>query len=259
LAEYGAYQHTMALQSLLLTNDSEARRQVRTVLRDLGIGVEICERAAQASESLRRKHFDVAILDSDAPGAAQVIGHLRSAPSSRGAPLFLIGPANGSAPAQGEQAQFVLARPLTLEETWRTLRGARQQMEAAMLGYFRVRTDISVLLLRTDGSTVAGRVSDVAQGGLGLHASTPLSREETFGVRLELPGCALVIEGRVEVVWANSKGKAGLRFIDLEEKRRTALEAWIAEGLGQREFAFVFNSERDIPKPILIPAIDPVS
>jgi len=249
----------MALQSLLLTDDSETRRQVRTVLRDLGIGVEICERAAQASESLRRKHFDVAILDSDAPGSGDVIGHLRSAPSSRGAPLFLIGPANGSAPRHAEHAEFVLARPLSLEETWRALRGARQQMEAAMLGYFRVRTDIPVLLLRSDGTIVQGRVKDVAQGGLGLHASMPLSREETFGVRLELPGCRQVIEGRVEVVWANPKGKAGLRFIDIEEKLRAALEGWIAEGLGQREFAFVFDSERDIPKPVTVPAGDPVS
>jgi CheY-like chemotaxis protein len=249
----------MALQSLLLTDDSEARRQVRTVLRDLGIGVEICARAAQASDCLRRRHFDVAILDSDAPGAGDVIGQLRTAPSSRGAPLFLIGPANGAAASLAGQAEFVLARPLTLEETWRTLRGARQQMESAMLGYFRVRTDISVLLLRSDGSTVEGRVNDVAQGGLGLQAPTALCREETFNVRLELPGCRQVIEGPVEVVWADPKGKAGLRFLNLEEKYRSALEAWIAEGLGQREFAFVFNSERDIPKPILIPAADPAS
>ena len=128
-----------------------------------------------------------------------------------------------------------------------------------MLGYFRVRTDISVLLLRSDGSTVAGRVNDVAQGGLGLQAPTVLCREETFNVRLELPGCRQVIEGPVEVVWADPKGKAGLRFLNLEEKYRSALEAWIAEGLGQREFAFVFNSERDIPKPILIAAADPAS
>lgn len=249
----------MALQSLLLTNDSEARRQVRRVLRDLGIGVEVCERAAQASECLRRRHFDVAILDSEAPGAGDVIGQLRTAPSSRGAPLFLIGPANGSAASLAAQAAFVLARPLTLEETWRSLRRARQQMESAMLGYFRVRTDISVILLRSDGSTAEGRVSDVAQGGLGLQAATALRREETFNVRLELPGCHEVIEGAVEVVWADPKGKAGLRFLDLEEKYRAALEAWIAEGLGQREFAFVFSSESDIPKPILIAAADPAS
>jgi CheY-like chemotaxis protein len=249
----------MALQSLLLTDDSEARRQVRTVLRDLGIGVEICARAAQASDCLRRRHFDVAILDSDAPGAGDVIGQLRTAPSSRAAPLFLIGPASGSAASLAGQAEFVLARPLTLEETWRTLRGARQQMESAMLGYFRVRTDISVLLLRSDGSTVEGRVNDVAQGGLGLQAPTALCREEIFNVRLELPGCRQVIEGPVEVVWADPKGKAGLRFLNLEEKYRSALEAWIAEGLGQREFAFVFNSERDVPKPILIAAADPAS
>lgn len=250
----------MALQSLLLTGDPEALRQFRSVLGDLGIGVEICERAGQASECLRRRHFDVAVLDSEAPGAEAVIGQLRTAPSSRSAPLFLIGPADRSSPTSfAGQADYLLSRPLALEQTWRALRGARQQMESTMLRYYRVRIDAAALLLRSDGSTIAGRTCDVGQGGAGLQTPITLCRGEILNLWLDLPGCREAVKAQAEVVWSNPKGKAGLRFLLLQDQCRSALEAWIAQGLGEREFAFVFSSTRERPKPILIPAAEPAS
>lgn len=250
-----ALNHTpMALQSLLLTTDPEALRQLRSVLRDLGIGVEVCQRAAQASECLRRRHFDVAVLDSETAQAESVIAQLRAAPSSRSAPLFLIGPTDASSPAPfASQADYLLSRPLTLEQTWRALRGARQQMESTMLRYFRARIDAPALLLRSDGSTVEGRTRDVGQGGAGIQAAVALCRGEILVVRLELPGCREAVQAQAEVVWAGHKGKAGLRFLLLEDPCRSALEAWIARGLGQREFAFVFSGTRDTPEAAFIP------
>lgn len=159
----------MALQSLLLTADQQVLHQLRSVLRDLGIGVEICNRAAQATECLRRKHFDVAVLDCDAPGVEEVIGQLRTAASSRSAPLFLVGPADSPAEAPfAGQADHVLPRPLALEQTWRALRRARQQMEFTMFRYCRVRIDAAALLLCSGGRTVEARTREVGQGGVGL-------------------------------------------------------------------------------------------
>ena len=126
----------MALQSLLLTADQRMLRQLGSVLHDLGIGVEICHRAVQASECLRRSHFDAAVLDCDASGVQEVITRLRAAASSRNAPLFLIGPTDRSSEATfAHQADYVLPRPMGLEETWRALRSARRQMESSLLRY----------------------------------------------------------------------------------------------------------------------------
>jgi hypothetical protein len=145
----------MALQSLLLTTDQQVLHRLRSVLRDLGIGVEICHRAAQATECLRRRHFDVAVLDCDAPGVEEVIGQLRTAPGSRNAPLFLIGPTDSPAQAPfAGQADHVLPRPLPLEQTWRALRHARQRMEFTMFRYCRVRIDAAALLRCSGGRTV---------------------------------------------------------------------------------------------------------
>ncbi|HYN14953.1 MAG TPA: response regulator [Terriglobales bacterium] len=250
----------MALQSLLLTTDQQVRHQLRSVLRDLGIGVEICDRAAQASECLRREHFDLAVLDCEVPGIEEVIGELRTAASSRGAPLFLIGPADSSAETRFTgQADCLLSRPLALEHTWRELRTARQQMEFTMFRYFRVRIDASALLLCSGGTTVEARTRDVGQGGVALQVPIPLRRGETLGVQLHLPGCREVIEAQAEVVWADEKATAGLRFIMLADECRSALEAWIAKGLGEREFAYVFNGTREMPGPVLIPAAEPAT
>lgn len=248
----------MALQSLVLTTDQQVLYQLRSVLRDLGIGVEICNRAAQATECLRHKHFDVAVLDCDAPGVEEVIGQLRTAASSRSAPLFVIGPADSPAEAPfAGQADHVLPRPLALEQTWRALRRARQQMEFTMFRYCRVRIDDAALPLCSGGKTVEARTRDVGQGGIGLQAPLPLGRGETLGVRLRLPGCPAVIEAQAQVVWANEKGRAGLRFTRLAAESRSALDAWIAKRLGEREFAYVFNDTRPMPNPL--PAVEPAS
>jgi len=249
----------MALQSLLLTTDQQVRHQLRSVLRDLGIGVEVCHRAAQANECLRRQHFDLAVLDCEVPGVEEVIGEFRTAASSRGAPLFLIDPGDSSAAAFLGHADYLLSRPLALEQTWRALRTARQQMEFTMFRYFRVRIDVAALLLCSGGTTVETRTRDVGQGGVALQTPIPLRRGETLGVQLDLPGCREVIEAQAEVVWADENGTAGLRFIMLADECRSALEAWIAKGLGEREFAFVFSGTREMPAPSLVPMAEPAT
>ena len=249
----------MPLQSLVLTADQYLLRQLRSVLRDLGIGVEICHRAEQASACLRRRHFDVGILDCDTSGAGHVIGQLRTAASSRSAPLFLVGPADCSVETPfGTQADHLLSRPLSLEQAWRALRSARPQMESTMFRYFRVGLEAEAVLLRSDGRTEHALTRNVAAGGVGLlHVPLPLQRGETLALRLELPRCREVIEAQAEVVWSNAKGDAGLRFIGLAAQCRSLLEAWIGRELEEREFAFVFNGTRRVLRPVLIPATEP--
>jgi len=253
-------EQTMALQSLLFTADQYVVHHLRSVLRDLGIGTEVCSQAEQAGECLRSRHFDLAILDCDAAGVDDVIGQLRTAPSSRGAPMFLIGPADRSAQTSlGEQASQVLSRPLSLEQTWRTLRSARQQMEFTRFRYFRVWVEADALLLCSEARRVHARARNVGATGVGLQVPVPLGIGEMLGLRLELPGCAHAIESQAEVVWSNAKGDAGLRFTLLADDCRSALEAWIAKRLEDREFAFVFNGARAMLRPVLIPAIEPTS
>ena len=250
----------MALQSLLLTTDQQVRHQLRSVLRDLGIAMEICERANHATECLRRKHFDLAVLDGEVPGVQDVVREFRNVASSRGAPLFVIGAKDGSVETGFPgQAECLLPRSLALEQTWRALRTARQQMEVAMFRYFRVRIEVAALLLCSGGRTVEARTCDVGQGGVALQAPIALRPGEPLGVQFELPGCRTAIEARVEVVWTDDKGCVGLSFVRLADECRVALEAWIAKGLEEREFAFVFNGTQETLGTFLIPAIEPAT
>jgi len=250
----------MPLQSLVLTADQYLLHQLRSVLRDLGIGVEICRRSEQASQCLRRRHFDAGILDCDASGAREIIEQLRSATSSRGAPLFMIGPPDGSPETPlGDQADHFLSRPLSLEEAWRALRSARHLMELAMFRYFRVAVEVEAILLYSDGRMERALTRNVAAGGIGLRFLAPLQRGETLGLHLEFPQCCEAIEAQAEVAWGNAMGDAGLRFVVLAAECRSALEAWIGKVLEEREFAFVFSGTRHDLRPVLIPATEPVA
>jgi len=119
--------------------------------------------------------------------------------------------------------------------------------------------EADALLLRSEAHRVHARTCNVGVTGIGLQAPVPLGSGEILGLRLELPGCVHAIESHAEVVWSNAKGDAGLRFTLLADDCRSALEAWIAKRLEDREFAFVFNGARAMLRPVLIPATEPSS
>jgi hypothetical protein len=70
------------------------------------------------------------------------------------------------------------------------------------------------------------------EGGIGRQTAIALSRGEILHMRLELPGCGEEVAAQAEV-GADPKGKTGVRFLLLEDKCRSALESWIAQGLGR--------------------------
>lgn len=229
----------MVLQSLVVSDDKQAVRGLRTILRDLGIGTQVWSTAAQAGEALGCQRFALVVLDCELPGANGILYRIRKASSSSAAPVFLLGPrARESQTAFTTEPDFLLPRPLSLEQTWRTLRSARQRMELAIARCRRVRIETEAVVTRAGGRQVRFHTRDVGLRGIGLASTEPLQPGEEVEVRFVLPGCDQSIEARAEVVWANDIGHSGLHFLALSDDGIPALHAWIAQQLGTNEMQF---------------------
>ncbi len=229
----------MVLQSLVISDDKQAVRHLRTILRDLGIGTQVWSTAAQAGDALACQQFALVVLDCELPGANGLLYRIRKASSSSAAPVFLLGPrARASQRAFTTEPDFLLPRPLSLEQTWRTLRSARRRMELAIARCRRVRIETEAVVTRAGGRQVRFYTRDVGLHGIGLVSTEPLQPGEQIEVRCLLPGCDQPIEARAEVVWANDTGHNGLHFLAVSDHCIPVLHAWIAQQLGTDELQF---------------------
>lgn len=235
----------MALQSLLLCHDKEVLRVVRSILHDLGIGQEVCFQPAQVVQHLQRRKFEVVVVEADAPGALQVLRELRCSKSNRQAIAFLIARDAAQVPAAFHMdADFVLPRPLALEEAWRAFRTARQLMEREQRRYFRGPAEVPVELRLGDERVLTGAACNLGSGGLALQTSERLHPGTALRLSFPVPGGQALIEALAQVAWSDAQGRAGLHFVSMSRECQKELQRWVAEKLEQREFAFVSVTPR---------------
>ncbi|HEY6766294.1 MAG TPA: PilZ domain-containing protein [Candidatus Sulfotelmatobacter sp.] len=87
-------------------------------------------------------------------------------------------------------------------------------------------------LLRTltyislDGAN-GGIIRNLNRHGVAVHAVAPLRPGQNVRLRFELRYPRLPIQARGEVLWANSLGQSGIRFLDLPPGTVQQLNAWI--------------------------------
>jgi hypothetical protein len=74
-----------------------------------------------------------------------------------------------------------------------------------------------------------GVVSDISEGGLGLHAATSEIEAHITTVAFHLPGSKDWLEIRAQTAWlSESRREAGIRFLDLPESARGRIQKWIS-------------------------------
>jgi hypothetical protein len=85
--------------------------------------------------------------------------------------------------------------------------------------------------------TSLGVVSDLSEGGLGLHAAASEIETHISTVAFHLPGSQEWIEIRGQVAWlGESRREAGIRFLDLPVSARSRIQEWISLESSQGTF-----------------------
>jgi response regulator RpfG family c-di-GMP phosphodiesterase len=216
----------MTLESLLLSQDLELVRVIRPTLEKLSIDVEICNEARQATDILIAEKFDAVIVDcDDLKGGLAVMEGLRATPSTK--------------------------KPISVLNASRCFHAALNFMIKERRRYFRHPVKMLVRIVLGD-KTVRATSTNVSESGIALMLREALPKGAKPRLQFTLPETNHELDLDAEVVWADVKGHAGLRFQEVEKETQQQLENWLNERLeeelpGAKERLATAETDADAP------------
>ena len=221
----------MTLDSLLLSQDSDLVRVVRPTLEKLSIDVEVCQEARAAADILVSEKFDAVIVDcDDLQGGLGVLQVLRNTPSNKNSVTFAVlnGKRTTTQEAFAMGANFVLQKPISVINASRCFNAAVNFMLKERRRYFRHPVKMSVRIVLPD-KTVASTSTNLSETGIALMLREALPKGAVPRLQFTLPDTNQKFEVEAEIVWADVKGRAGLRFVNVPESSQFELEKWLDE------------------------------
>jgi CheY-like chemotaxis protein len=221
----------MTLESLLLCRDAEVVRVLRPTLEKLSIEVEICQEAKKASEILISEKFDAVIVDcDDLQGGLEVLQCLRATPSNRNSVTFAVlnGKKTTTQEAFGMGVNFVLQKPISSLNAARCFHAALSFMERERRRYYRQPAKMLVRVILGDKEMKATS-TNISEGGIALMLHQALPKNATPRLQFTLPEGGLAMDVETEIAWADLKGHAGLRFLNVPQNSQDLLEKWLNE------------------------------
>jgi DNA-binding response OmpR family regulator len=221
----------MILESLLVSKDAALLGVLRPTLEKLAVNVEVCSGSQTGTEMLRKRKFDAVIVDcDDMPGGVDLLESLRQTQSNGTSVTFAV--LNGNASTQRAfqiGANFVLQKPLTPLNATRCFNAALNFMVRERRRYFRHPVEMSILITLPGDRKLEALSTNLSEGGIALHVSGRLPKEEVATLRFTLPDSNAPIELRGNTAWADGSGNAGIRFIEVPPSTQSQLERWLCD------------------------------
>jgi DNA-binding response OmpR family regulator len=202
---------------------------VTRVFKDLGVEVDHCLDRNAAIHKLAGKKFDAIVADDCVAGASQLLEAARDLPSCNKSVRILLADAPttiGDAFQLG--TQIVLYKPLSAERIRHGLRAVRNLMtRERRQGVHRVRVEIPATAAFKRSSSTSVTIIDLSSSGAARRSPGPLRAAGHFSLEFELPETRDAIKATAEVVWQDTRGVSGIRFIDVAAQSRRKLVDWL--------------------------------
>ena len=215
----------MSLRTLLVSRDPEAVSVLRTVMHDLDLEDEVCADLEPAVERLAQGSTSAVVIDYDVEHAGELLRLMRQNYASSCVALAMVKGLASIQAAYDMGASFVLIKPVGTEAASRSLAEAmalmrRTRRPARMV----VPTLAYVSLGRGQDSAI---ILDISEGGMAIQALQPVQANGPLRLEFDLPGVPGGMNVSAEIVWADSSGRAGLRFVGLSEAEQQRLRDWV--------------------------------
>ncbi|HWY20911.1 MAG TPA: PilZ domain-containing protein [Candidatus Acidoferrum sp.] len=232
----------MNLTSLLVCADEAAVQELRRVLEELNIQVELCADPVRAAVRLAQERFDLIILDCKKQSDA--IGLLQESRSSR---------VNGTSLAvvvvEGQESiremfalgvNFVLYKPVSYERVLSTLRAAQavlfRDKRRKARATVHTQATIDYAGVERDKATLV----DLAEDGMAVNFGKRLPPTCKVYFQFQLPGQTATVRLSGVVMWQDWNGRAGVQFVDVPKTSRRIVSEWLQSNLAdapKRELA----------------------
>ncbi len=216
---------------MIVSRDWQEISVLECILNSLQVGVTVYQDVAPAQQRLAKSKIDSLILDRDLTGSERI---LRGATRNTGTmPCILISRCaqQHNLPASG--ATFFFEKPVSVEQAVRTLSATRNLMMAGRVRYHRQQLRVPVDLHYGKQKRIQAELTNLSYGGLGIRATQRLASTRPVTVQFRVPGLDEVIAAKGEVAWADERGHAGIRFLQVSAHLQQSVLHW----LNQRYFA----------------------
>lgn len=216
--------------ALLLCGQEAIIRTVTRVFKDLGVEVEISDDHQVATRKLAATKFDAIVADDEVHGATVLLEAARTLPTcGKSVRIILAGGPTPVGTAFQGGAQIVLYKPLSLERVRHGLRAVRNLMAQERRGGFkRVRVDFEAKLSYGKITNRPVSVEDLSDSGAAIRSESPLPASAHLVFECVLPDSNEVLKAKAEIVWQDTMGGVGLRFLDMPAQSRKRLVEWLA-------------------------------
>jgi hypothetical protein len=221
---------TVALQNvfsaLLLSQDACSLYVVGKVFAEYGVELKTVMTAQDLEEQIRRCRVDLAVVDYDIPGGAQVTC-LDLATHWSGVTIVLRG--RQSIMMLDKRVHVIVPKPLTLDLMSRSVKALYGAMAKHKLLTYRHPVSLNLLFASLQYHGVQrpvehATVLNLSQTGLCFSAPFSLPRGAMVNANLPLPESRDSVNISGTVVWSDTSGRAGVQFQHLSRFERRKLK-----------------------------------
>ena len=217
----------IALEFLLVSNDSPATGTIRAALEDIGGRAE-CPPSLDAARDLIGRHkVDGVILDVDIKTALDFIVRMRSSKNARAFAFVCVNNDAEEAVALKGGATAILTKPLTLKAVSAKIGSFKSIILTERRRYQRFDVTLPVVVTLEDIG-YPGIVENISQGGMAVRLPCLLPEASLVEFSFDLES-GTTIEGCAQLRWASRDGLVGMEFRVVPPESRDDLMAWLRE------------------------------
>lgn len=219
----------MAFSSLVVCADESTAQVLRRILEELGISVEYCQSAPGAPLKLAKKRFDAIVIDCESEReATEVLRSARAYSLNQSTMVVAIADKQNNVRQMFALGiNFVLYKPVSEERAWSSFRAARSLMQRERRRSSRVAAHAKVALDYANVENVPATLVDLSEDGTAVQSERKLPSDCRVYFQFALPGHTSIIRLSGEVVWQDSGGRVGMRFVNVPTSSRRVLTNWI--------------------------------
>jgi CheY-like chemotaxis protein len=219
----------LGLRALILCQEDETRDPVQQVLYKLGVESCFCPDVERARESLASRKADLVIVDcDDVSQGAQFLKGLRQAPDNRPVvSLAILNRRTTPAEAFRAGANLIVEKPISMRLLEMIVRASLGEMLQEQRRSFRHAVAMPVTLSLESGQQVRATAINLSNEGMKIQASTPVPDHKPVQVHFFLPETKVGIQASGLVTWADLRGRAGIKFVEVQGQFRNFFENWL--------------------------------
>jgi len=219
----------MSLTSLLVCDDARAVQVLSRVLVELGISAQQCDDFDLALERLTSHPFDALLVDCEEEASAvQLVAEAKSSPDNNSALIVgLVDSRNNVRGLFDRGINFVLYKPISHERASASLSAARALMYRERRRDPRVALHATATLDYAGKENVPATILEISQSGIAIQCERRLPPRCKVYFQFLLPEHKSAVRVSGQVMWQDSTGRVGIRFVDVPQFSRQTLMRWL--------------------------------